>query len=95
MSLFEAVFELLLISWEEIHIIKGSNCKCRPYKKQKMLRLQHIVCVLSVFFVGYLTTYAIDLPASLGWRGLQTELKKSDSKMNYGFMFKFAEVLYT
>ena len=46
-------------------------------------------------FLGYLTRYAIDSPACCGWRGLQAELKRSDSKMNYGFMFKFAEVLNT
>ncbi|XP_020625597.1 uncharacterized protein LOC110062991 [Orbicella faveolata] len=40
---------------------------------------------------GYLTRHAIDSPAGCGWRGLQAELKKSDSKMNYGFMFKFVE----
>lgn len=46
-------------------------------------------------FLGYLTRYAIDSPAGCGWRGLQAELKKSDSKMNYGFIFKFVEVLNT
>ena len=44
------------------------------------------------FFEGYLTRYAIDSPAYLGWRQLQVELRKGNPKMNLGFMFKFAEV---
>lgn len=44
------------------------------------------------FFEGYLTRYAIDSPAYLGWRQLQVELKRGNPKMNLGFMFKFAEV---
>lgn len=46
-----------------------------------------------IIFLGYLTKDAIISPACFGWRGLQVELKKSDSKMNYGFIFKFAEVV--
>lgn len=58
--------------------------------EKNKVKTEHVACV----FLGYLTTRAIDSPASLGWRRLQAELKKADSKMNYGFMFKFAEVLY-
>jgi len=51
--------------------------------------------VLSVFFffLGFFTKNAFVSPACFGGGGRQAEVKKCDSKMDYGFIFDFAEVL--